>query len=54
MTGMFFSGATAAQQAMCGSVRYHNPETTVPATCHVASSEQHRATSAKLAHRKER
>jgi hypothetical protein len=39
----------AAQQAMCGSVRYRDAETT--ATCHAASSELHRPTSARLAPR---
>jgi hypothetical protein len=39
----------AAQQAMCGSVRYRDAETTVPATSHATSSKLHRATSSKLA-----
>jgi hypothetical protein len=41
----------AAQQAMCGSVRYRDAETTVPATCRAASSELHGATSANLTRR---
>jgi hypothetical protein len=41
----------AAQQAMCGSVHYHDADTSVPATSHVTSSELHYATSAKLARR---
>jgi hypothetical protein len=40
---------TAAQQAMCGSVRYRDAETTVPTICRAASSELYLATSAKLA-----
>jgi hypothetical protein len=42
----------AALQAMCGSVRYREAETTVPATCRAASSELHRATSEKHVRRK--
>jgi hypothetical protein len=41
----------AAQQAMCGSVRYRDAETTVPATGHAACSELYHSTSAELAHR---
>jgi len=41
----------AAQQAMCGSMRYHDAANTLPATCRAASSELHRATCAKLARR---
>jgi hypothetical protein len=41
----------AAQQAMCGSVRYRDGETNVSSTFPVASSELHRVTSAKLARR---
>jgi hypothetical protein len=41
----------AAQQAIRGSVRYPNAETTVPANCRAVSSELRRATSAELAHR---
>jgi hypothetical protein len=40
----YFLRWIAAQQVMCGSVRYPDAETTVPAT----SSEPHRATSAIL------
>jgi hypothetical protein len=36
------------QQAKCGSVPYHDAETTVRVTCCAASSELHRATSIKL------
>jgi hypothetical protein len=36
---------------MCGLERYHNAETTVPATRRAASSELHRAASAKFARR---
>jgi hypothetical protein len=36
---------------MCGSVRYHDADITVPATYHIPSSKLHSATSAKLAHR---
>jgi hypothetical protein len=39
----------AALQAMCGSVRYRDEDTTVPATCRSASS----TTSTKLARRYE-
>jgi hypothetical protein len=31
----------AAQQAMCGSMRYRDEATTLSATCHAASSELH-------------
>jgi hypothetical protein len=41
----------AAQQAMCGWVRYRDAEATVPVTCRAGSSELHRVTSAKLARR---
>jgi hypothetical protein len=37
MTGMFLWLGIAAKQAMCGSVRYRDAETTVPATCRVPS-----------------
>jgi hypothetical protein len=43
--------SVGAQQAMCGSVRYRDAEATVPVTCRPASSELHRAISAKLARR---
>ena len=36
---------------MCGSVRYRDAETTLPAICRAVSSEMDCATSAKLAHR---
>jgi hypothetical protein len=36
---------------MCGTVRYRDAESTLPATCRTVSSEMHRATSAKLAPR---
>ena len=48
MTGM---RGIAAQQAMCGSVRYRDAETTLSATFRAVSSQLHRATSAKLARR---
>ena len=51
MTRMLFSARNAAQQLMCGSVRYRGAETTLPATCRAISSELHRATPAKLARR---
>jgi hypothetical protein len=51
ITAMFSRGRIAAQQAMCGSVRYRDAETTVPATSRAASSEFHSATAAKLARR---
>jgi hypothetical protein len=47
---MFFSfSGIAAQQVTCGSVQYHDAETTAPATCFVASSGLHRTTFSKLA-----
>jgi hypothetical protein len=51
ITAMFSRGGIAAQQAMCGLVRYRDAETTVPATCRAASSEFYSATTAKLARR---
>jgi hypothetical protein len=38
----------AAQIAMCGSVLYRDPETTVPDNCRAASSELHCTASAEL------
>jgi hypothetical protein len=46
---IYLGGGIVAQQAMCGSVRYRDTETTVCTTCRVASSELHRLTSAKPA-----
>jgi hypothetical protein len=37
MTGTFSRRGIVAQQAMCGSVRYRDAETTVPA-CHLSRS----------------
>jgi hypothetical protein len=42
MTEMLFLAGGAAQQAMCGLVRYRDAETTLPATCRAVSSELHR------------
>jgi len=46
----FSQRGTAAQQAMCGSVRYCNTETTLPATCRAVSSELHRASIPVITH----
>jgi hypothetical protein len=51
--GCWMMTGIAAQQPVCGSVHYHDTESTAPATCCTASSESRCATSTNLARRKD-